>query len=150
MTFSTICPSACLSLCLCFCLGFRIIFRSCLLQFTPTFDPRWQRDTQLATNQFQSASAHMTHCQHETELSLSFTRPNNASWGYHSVSAPVGLGEVLHVRSSTINRVTFSTICPSARLSFCYSVLQSTPTFTQDGRETRNSPQISFSLPQLT
>ena len=51
----------------------------------------------------------MTHCQHEIELSLSFTRPNNASWGYHSVYTPVGLGEVLHVWSFTHNRANFNT-----------------------------------------
>ena len=50
-------------------------------------------------------------CQHGDELSLSPPKPNNASWGYnHSVSTPVGLGEVLHVWSITRNRVTFNTM----------------------------------------
>ena len=49
-------------------------------------------------------------CQHGDELSLSPPKPNNASWGYHSVSTPVGLGEVLHVWSITPNRVTFNTM----------------------------------------
>ena len=110
LTINTFCLSACLSLCLCFCLGFRISFRSCLLQFTPILDLTWHRDMKLTTNQFQSASAHMTLCQQEIEISLSFTRPNNASWGYHSVYTPVGLGKVLPVCSSTLNRVTFNTI----------------------------------------
>ena len=111
VTLNTFCLSACLSLCLCFCLGFRISFRSCLLQFTPILDLTWHRDMKLTTNQFQSASAHMTLCQQEIEISLSFTRPNNASWGYnHSVTTPVGLREVPHVWSITPNRVTFNTM----------------------------------------
>ena len=71
--------------------------------------------TNLATNQSHFASAHMTPSQHENELSLSPPKPNNASWGYnHSVSTPVGLGEVLNVWSITPNRVTFNTITISS------------------------------------
>ena len=90
------CPSTRLSLCFSFCFSSCIRFCSSLLQSTLTFEPRWQRDAQPNTNQFQVAPAHTTLGQHENELSLSPPKLNNASWGYHSVSTPVGLGEVLH------------------------------------------------------
>ena len=129
------------------------------LQSTPTFEPRWQRDAQPVTNYFQAALAHKTLSQHENELSLSLTRSDNASWGYHSVYTLVGLGEVLSVRTSTINRVTLSTICPSACLSlgysfcfsscisFCSSLLQSSPTFEprrqRDAQNDTNQLQVA-------
>ena len=63
----------------------------------------------LVSNWFQSAAAHITHGQYKDEISLSPPKPNNASWGYHSVYTPVGLGEVLHVWSFTHNRANFNT-----------------------------------------
>ena len=104
------CPSACFRLCYGFSFSFCISSCSSLLQFIPTVEPRWHRDTPPVINQFQVAPAHTTLGQHENEPSLSHTKPNNASWGYHSVYTPVGLGEVLPVCSSTLNRVTFNTI----------------------------------------
>ena len=66
---------------------------------------RWE----TVPNLFQSATAHATNGQYKDEISLSSPKPNNASWGYHSVYTPVGLGEVLHVWSFTPNRVTSNT-----------------------------------------
>ena len=63
----------------------------------------------LVSNWFQSAAAHITHGQYKDKISLSPPKPNNASWGYHSVYTPVGLGEVLHVWSFTHNRANFNT-----------------------------------------
>ena len=112
--FSTIYPSACLSLYYSYCFSFRVSFCSSPLQSTSTYEPRWQRNTQPITNQSQFASAYTTLCQHGNELSLSPPNLNNASWGYHSVTTPVGLREVLHVWSITPNRVTFNAISISS------------------------------------